>query len=172
MQRVLVIGSPGAGKSTLARRAAQRTGLPLVHLDAEYWRPNWVEPPASEWHARLAQLIADDRWVMDGNYGGSMDLRLARADTTVWLDYPTMLCLWRVLGRIVLHRGSSRPDMAPGCPEQLDLEFLRYIATFRRAKRPSIVRRLERFAGEVVRLSTPAEAERWLAQLGRVTSVV
>jgi adenylate kinase family enzyme len=165
VQRILVIGSPGAGKSTFARALAMRTGLPLIHLDAEYWRSGWVEPPAHEWLARLEALTASERWIMDGNYGGSLAMRLARADAAIWLDYPTGLCLWRVLCRTARYRGVSRPDMAPGCPEQVNLEFLRYIATFRRTKRPGIVRRLERFEGKVVRFATPAAAGRWLAEL-------
>lgn len=67
MQRVLVIGSPGSGKSTLATELAERTGLPLIHLDQEYWRAGWVEPPKAEWRQRVADLISRERWVMDGN---------------------------------------------------------------------------------------------------------
>ena len=81
MQRVLVIGAGGAGKSTFAARLSRKYGLPLIHLDALYWQPGWVEPGKAEWLERVAQVVAQDRWVMDGNYGGSLDLRLPRADT-------------------------------------------------------------------------------------------
>ena len=165
MHRVMVIGSPGAGKSTFARAVAEQLELPLIHLDAEYWRAGWVEPPAEEWRGRVAELVAGDRWVIDGNYGGSMDLRLSRADTVVWLDYPTRLSLTRALRRIWRYRGQTRPDMAEGCAESFNWEFMHYIVTFRRAKRPGIVRRLARFAAEVVQLRTPRDAERWLGAL-------
>src|SRR6478672_12302851 len=110
MQRALVIGSPGAGKSTFARALAARTGLPLIHLDREYHLPGWVEPPEADWRARIDQLIAGDRWIIDGNYGGSMDVRLNRADTVILLDYPSWLCLWRVVSRIATLHGRVRPD--------------------------------------------------------------
>ena len=166
MQRVMVIGSPGAGKSTFARALAERLGLPVIHLDAEYWRAGWVEPPADEWPGRVAELVESECWVIDGNYGSSMDLRLGRADTVVWLDYPTWVSLTRALKRIWHYRGRTRPDMAEGCDENFNWDFMHYIATFRRVKRPGIVRRLARFAGEVVQLRTPHDAERWLGALG------
>ena len=89
MQRVLVIGSPGAGKSILAAKLSAVTGLPLIHLDQQYWLPGWVEPDEAAWQVRLREIIAGDRWIIDGNYGGSMTLRLTRADTVIYLDYPS-----------------------------------------------------------------------------------
>ena len=166
MQRVLVIGSPGAGKSTFVRRLAASTGLPSIHLDAEYHLPGWVEPDETEWRARLKQLVAGERWIMDGNYGGSMDFRLAHADTAILLDYPSWLCLWRVVRRIATLRGTVRPDAAPGCPERLDWAFLAYVAAFRSAKTPALERRLAQFGGTVIRFRRPAEAQVFLDRLG------
>lgn len=165
MERVAIIGSPGAGKSTLARRLGARTGLPLVHLDAEYWQAGWVETDKAKWLTRVGELIAAPRWIIDGNYGGTMSVRLARSDTVVVLDYPTRLCLWRAFKRIVRLRGKVRPDMAEGCPERFDLEFIRYIATFRRQVRPTIEERLRTFGGAIVRLTTPTATDQWLAGL-------
>lgn len=162
MQRVLVIGSPGAGKSTFARALAVRTGLPLVHLDAEYHLPGWVERPDDEWHAKLEGILAREAWIIDGNYGGSMDRRLARADAAILLDYPTWLCLWRVIKRVTTLNGQVRPDAAPGCPERLDLEFLAYVANFRRVKTRALERRLKAFPGTVIRLAKPGDAQAFL----------
>src|SRR4051812_43420428 len=105
MQRVLVIGPGGAGKSTFAVELAQRTGLPLIHLDALYWRPGWVEPAKGEWASTVEGLVATERWLLDGNYGGTMTARLRRCDTVIFLDRSRWLCLWRVIRRRAQYRG-------------------------------------------------------------------
>lgn len=165
MQRVMIIGSPGAGKSTLARRLATVTGLPLRHLDAEYWLPGWTERAPRLWREKLAALVAEDRWIIDGNYGSSLAMRSARADTLVHLDYSTALCLWRALKRVIGTRGQVRADAAPGCPERFDAAFLAYIALFRARKRSQILRLMDQFDGTILRFSHPVEAERWLSRL-------
>lgn len=142
MQRVLVIGISGAGKTTLSRTLAERTGLPLIHLDKEFWRPGWTPTPRVEWRPKVAELTARERWVMDGNYDSSLDLRLLRADTLIWFDYPRLPCLWRAMKRVAASYGRVRPDLAPGCPERVDFEFLRYIWSFNRLQRPAIQRQL------------------------------
>lgn len=143
MQRVLVIGISGAGKSTFARKLAQRTGLPLIHLDREFWHPGWTITPRDEWRARVAELARREAWIMDGSYGASLDIRLPRADAVVWFDYPRLRCLRRVAWRIATTYGRVRPDLAPGCPEQIDWEFLRYVWDFNAKSRPQIVRALD-----------------------------
>lgn len=142
MKRVLIIGCAGAGKSTFASKLARLTNLPLIHLDREFWRAGWVQTPRSEWRAKIVELVAGETWIMDGNYDSSLDLRLPRADTVIWFDYPRHQCLRRVVKRIATTYGKARPDMAPGCPEQLDLEFLRWIWNFNRRERPALVHRL------------------------------
>ena len=94
-----------------------------------------------------------------------MDRRLTRADTAILLDYPTALCLWRVIKRVVTLNGQVRPDAAPGCPERLDWEFLHYVAAFRHAKTPALQRRLASFPGTVIRFAGPREAQAFLDRL-------
>lgn len=168
MRRVAVIGGSGAGKSWFSTALAAATGLPLVHLDAEYWRPGWVQSAPEDWRARHDALIAGDAWIIDGNFGGTLSARLARADTVFWFDLPTADCLAGVVRRRLVHWGRTRPDMAPGCPERLDRKFLTYVATFRRVHRPRIVAALEAAAAErgaefaVHRITRRAEARRHL----------
>lgn len=168
MKRIAIIGSGGAGKSTLARQIGEATGLPVVHLDREHWQPGWVSPAPDAWAARVDQLAAADSWVIDGNYGGTMDVRLERADTIVFMDLPRWLCVFRATKRALIFRDGIRPDMAPGCDEKLDWAFLKWIWDYPRTRRPGILVRLrrERAAGKrVVRLRSTRQVRgfiRWL----------
>ncbi len=89
MQRVLVIGCSGAGKSPLARQLHERTGLPLIHLDRLFWKPGWEQSDIGEFRDRCRALCDKDEWIMDGSYFSNLSLRLLRADTVFYLDYPT-----------------------------------------------------------------------------------
>ena len=142
MRRVLVIGSGGAGKSHFAVALAKRLNLPVIHLDAEFWRPGWVETPAAEWRERVAELLNGDEWIMDGNYGGTIPQRLAACDTVIFLDFPRVVCVWRITRRAFQYAGRSRPDMAPGCPERLSWKFVWWVWTYRARRRPEILQRL------------------------------
>jgi adenylate kinase family enzyme len=142
MRRIMIIGSGGAGKSTLARQLSERLSLPLVGLDACYWSAGWVPTPPAEWSARVDELSSTDAWVMDGNYGGTLDLRLERCDTVIFLDLPRVVCLWSAIARWIRHRGKSRPDMAEGCPEKIDWEFARWIWNYPSSRREGILAKL------------------------------
>lgn len=137
MQRILVMGPPGAGKSTFARKLAGITGLPLFHLDQEYWQPDWVPVGEEELQRRVRRILEGERWIIDGNYGDTMAPRLARADTLFILDLPRWKCLLGALRRRLAYRGGrTREDMAEGCPEKLDWEFVRYIWRFTKDVKP------------------------------------
>jgi adenylate kinase family enzyme len=137
-QRILVVGSGGAGKSTFSRALAARLGLPVIHLDRHYWRPGWQATPDDEWDRVVAELAARDRWIMDGNYGGSLAIRIPRCDAVVFFDFPRLPCLWGVVKRRLATGTRVRPDMGEGCPERLTFEFLRWILNYPRASRPRI----------------------------------
>lgn len=143
MQKIMVIGSCGAGKSTLSKQIATVKNIPVIHLDQLYWKPNWVESTKDEFAAKQRTALVTENWVVDGNYGGTMDIRLARADTIVWLDLPVSICFYRVLKRIVKNYGKTRSDMTNGCPERFNLEFLHYVLTFPFHARRRLVKKLE-----------------------------
>lgn len=143
MRRVLIVGSGGSGKSTLARQLGARLGVPVVHLDQHYFSPGWTEPSPDDWATTVNRLLAAEAWVMDGNYGGTMEHRIAAADTVVFLDRSRWLCLWRVLVRWLRYAGRTRPDMAPGCPDRIELAFVRYILAYPATRRPGVLARLE-----------------------------
>ena len=169
MKKILVIGSSGAGKSVFAARRAKRTGLPLIHLDAMYWRPGWVKTPKDEWTRTVDELLARDRWVMDGNYAGTLDRRLAACDTVVFLDLPRTVCLWNVVKRRIAFRDGGRPDMTPGCEERVTWELIRWIWGYPRKQRPRVIARLAalRPGQRAVVLRSTAEADDFLRSIPR-----
>lgn len=141
-ERILIIGSGGAGKSTFARQLGDRTGLPVIHLDSMYWRAGWIEPSRDEFAEQLGPVLAEPRWIIDGNYGSSAKQRAARAEVVILLDRSRWLCLSRVVRRRIRYRGRTRPDMAEDCPEHLTWEFLVYIWTYRNVSLVKMRRRL------------------------------
>lgn len=141
MQRVLVIGSPGAGKSTFARALAEQTGLPLYPLDLIWHLPDKTTVSTAEFDRKLAEILEKDRWIIDGNYSRTLQRRLAACDTVFLLDYPVPLCLAGALSRV----GHQRPDL-PWLEESPDPEFLEYIRTFPEEKLP-LVRHLAEDSG-------------------------
>ena len=168
VQRVLVIGPCGSGKSTLARDLAPRLGLPLVHMDQLGWQAGWVETEKAELAARLDAVLAQDKWLIEGNYGSLLAPRLARADTVIYLDFPIRLCLWRLAKRIITHRGRSRPDMPEGCPERFDAGFFWYVMNWNSGPRVRTEAKLEGYTGTLVRLTSPAKLAAWLREHGLV----
>lgn len=167
MKRVAIIGSGGAGKSVFARELARITGLPVIHLDVLFWRPGWEPTPPDEWRVREAEIIAGDRWILDGNYSSTQEARLARADTVFFLDLPRLVCLWGALRRHWRHRASGRPDMAPGLHEHIDPTFLWWIWTYPDKKRPAVLARLAKLPAEtaVFRIRSRRGAREALAAL-------
>ena len=114
-RRVVVTGMSGAGKSTFAKQLSAKTGLPVIHLDMHFWKPGWVEPSDTEWRDVQSTLLASEEWIADGNYHETLDLRLERADTVVYLDTPWWLCAARAFVRGLRRpEGTQLPD---GCED-------------------------------------------------------
>lgn len=161
MQKVLVIGCPGSGKSTFARRLQALTGLPLIYLDQLNWNADktWVSPETLD--ARIEAALAGDQWIIDGNYARTLEVRLQACDTVFFLDYPLELCLKSVAQRI----GTVRPDM-PWVEEELDPEFVDFIRAFPETTRPKILTLLERYQDRAIHIfHSRAEADAFLARL-------
>lgn len=129
-QRIMIIGCGGSGKSTLARQIGKISGLPVVHLDQLFWRKGWVHVSQEEFDHLLSKALEGDRWIVDGNFDRTMQMRLQRCDTVIYLDRSRWVCLYRVCKRVLQNLGKTRPDMGEGCPEKVDLEFLTWIWNF------------------------------------------
>jgi adenylate kinase family enzyme len=140
MQRVLVMGSSGSGKSTFARRLSDMTGIPFVSLDALFWKPGWIKSDTAEFRGRLTEVALQPRWIMDGNFPSHLvELRRDACDTVIWFDLPRWNCMFGIMKRIAGSYGQVRPEMAEGCPEKIDFEFFRYVWTYRRQQRPKLL---------------------------------
>lgn len=138
--RILVVGCSGGGKSTLSQKIAKRFGFAYVSLDRDVrWLPGWAERDETERKRIIAEKVAQDRWIMDGTNTTTFDLRLPRSDVVIWVRMPRLLCLWGAVSRWFKWIGRTRPDMAPGCPEKIEWEFLRFIWTFEQVYSPRIV---------------------------------
>ncbi|GHF57261.1 topology modulation protein [Amycolatopsis bartoniae] len=159
------MGCSGAGKSTLARRLGVLLDIPVTHLDRLFWRPGWVAARDDEFRAAQETAVSAPAWVIDGNYRRSMDLRLPTADLVVFLDFPRWRCFTRVVSRIVRELGQDR--QAEGCPERLDLEFLRWVWRWHRDHRPLTLEAIRRHGAPArqILLSSPREVEWFLTSL-------
>jgi adenylate kinase family enzyme len=169
VNRIAVIGPGGSGKSTLSIKLAKVTGLPLIHLDQLYWKPGWVATPDDEWMALIQERVQEPAWIMDGNYGGTMRVRLEAADTVIFLDFGRFLCIWRLIRRRIRWAGRSRPSVPAGCREELSLEFLHWVWTYPSIRRPRILTLLEDLDPNtrVVTLSAPKEIAAFMATFER-----
>ncbi len=172
-ERIAVIGPSGSGKSTLARQLGERLALPVIHLDAHYWSAGWVETDRALWRPTVATLARRRQWIIDGNYSSTMDLRLPRAESIVYLDFPRWLCLLRVGRRWLTYHGRSRPDLPPGCPEKVDMAFLRWIWNYPQRSRPNTLALLRSLQQEkqIIRLQSPGAVRLFLTLLSPVQGV-
>jgi adenylate kinase family enzyme len=167
MKKIIVIGSSGAGKSTFARRLGEATGLEVIHLDRLYWKPNWTETPKDEWRKTVERIVRGDSWIIDGNFGGTLEPRFEACDTVIFLEMPPAVCVYRILKRVVFYRPGRRPDMADGCHEKFDWEFLKWVWNFPKRSQPKIEAQIDRFQDTktIIRLRSKGEVENFLANI-------
>ena len=141
MKKVIVIGCPGSGKSTFARALHNKTGIPLYHLDMMYWNADKTTVEKSVFLERLSVVLAKDEWIIDGNYGSTMELRMAACDTVIFLDYPLDVCLDGIKER----RGKPRSDM-PWIETEEDAEFIEFIKKYNEQQKPKVLGLLEKYS--------------------------
>lgn len=147
MKRVIVIGCPGSGKSTFAKALHQATGLPLFHLDMLYWNADRTTVERTVFHERLSEVLRQEEWILDGNYASTMEQRMRRCDTVVFLDYPLEVCLDGVRAR----RGCARTDMPwTEAENEEDAEFIGFIERYSSESRPAVMKLLEQYSGKTV----------------------
>ncbi|MBQ9131180.1 MAG: adenylate kinase [Clostridia bacterium] len=161
MKKVMIIGCPGSGKSTFARALRDITGLPLFYLDMLYWNADRTTVSKEEFRRRLGEVIAKECWIIDGNYGSTLEMRMEACDTVFFLDYPPEVCLEGVRQR----RGKPREDM-PWIEVGEDAEFLQFIRDYKEVSRPKVLALLEKYADKTVFVfSSREDAAEYLARL-------
>ena len=158
MKKVIIIGCPGSGKSTFARALQEKTGLPLYYLDMMYWNADRTTVEKSTFRARLAEVLSRDAWIIDGNYGSTMEMRMRECDTVFFLDYATELCLDGIRKRV----GKARPDM-PWIEHGEDAEFLDFVKKYESERRPAVLELLEKYRGKnIIIFKSREESEIYL----------
>ena len=140
MQRIIVIGCPGSGKSTVSRALHNKTGIPLYHLDMMYWNADKTTAEKSVFLERLSTVLEKDEWIIDGNYGSTMELRMVACDTVIFLDYPLDVCLDGIRER----RGKPRSDM-PWIETEEDSEFIEFIKNYNEQQKPIVIELLGKY---------------------------
>ncbi len=162
MQKVMIIGCPGGGKSTFARALHKSTGLPLFHLDMLHWNPDRTTVPRPVFLDRQRAVLEQPAWIIDGNYGSTIEWRLQHCDTVFFLDYPLDICLEGVSAR----KGKPRTDMPWVEPQEDDEAFLGFIRSFETESRPVILDLLRAYAErEIIVFHSRREADMFLESL-------
>jgi adenylate kinase family enzyme len=142
VKKITIIGSGGSGKSTFARKLGELLHIEVIHLDALFWKPGWVGVSKQEQRLVQNDLVKREKWIIDGNYGSTIDIRLNGADTIIFLDIPRIICIYRIIKRRLQYRNKIRPDMAEGCEERISLEFLKWVWSYLKMNKPSILKKI------------------------------
>ena len=164
MKRVIVIGCPGSGKSTFSKRLHEHTGIPLFHLDLLYWNPDKTTVTKNVFLERLSSVIKKDRWIIDGNYASTIEMRMKACDTVIFLDYPLNVCLSGIEER----RGKPRDDMPWVEPDEDDLEFIEFIKNYNTENRPKVMALLKKYNRKnLFVFKSRGEADAFLEEIGK-----
>ena len=162
MKKIIIIGCPGSGKSTLARALHDKTGIPLHHLDMMFWNADRTTVEKSVFLERLSAAMEQDEWIIDGNYGSTIERRLAACDTVFFLDYPAQVCLEGIRAR----RGKPRSDMPWIETDEEDTEFIEFIKNYNSESRPQVMELLEKYSHKNVFIfRSRAEKDAFLNQM-------
>ncbi len=161
MKKIIVIGCPGSGKSTLSKKLHNKTGIPLYHLDLLNWNEDRTTVEQSVFLERLSNVLQKDEWIIDGNYGDTMELRMQKCDTIIFLDYPVDICLEGISKR----RGKIRSDL-PWIETEQEEDFIEFIKNYNLQNRPNVIMLLEKYSiKNIITIKTRDEAKEYLSNL-------
>ena len=162
MEKVIIIGCPGSGKSTFGRKLKQITGLPLYHLDMMFWNDDKTTVSREVFIKRLQEVMSTSKWIIDGNYGSTMEMRIKDCDTVFFLDYSTEVCI----EGIDLRKGQARSDMPWVENDNTDEDFIDFINRYNSESRPKVLDLLKKYSSKnIIIFQTRAESEQYLSLL-------
>ena len=162
MQKIIVIGCPGSGKSTFSKSLHKIIGIPLFHLDMMFWNSDKTTVEQSVFYERLSKTIQNDKWIIDGNYSSTMELRMQACDTIIFLDYSLDVCLNGIQER----KGKARSDMPWIESDEYDEAFIEFIKNYNSQCRPQVMELLDKyFYKNVFIFTTRAEADAFLMKV-------
>lgn len=169
--KICVMGHSGSGKSTLTKKISEVYQLPELHLDRVQFLPNWQVRPVAEGAAIVERFLqSEEEWVIDGNYSQYLqEERVRQADQIIFLLFPRIVCLKRVLQRYFRYRGQVRPDMAAGCDEKIDAEFFWWVLYKMGSKKKRQARQaiIARYPEKVTIIKNQRQLDRFVQSLGR-----
>ncbi len=164
MRKMIVVGCPGSGKSTFAKALHEVMGIPLIHLDLLFWNGDGTTVDKPVFYERLTEALRGDRWIIDGNYASTMELRMEACDTVIFLDYPLEICLQGIKDR----RGKPRSDLPWIEPAEDDEEFLEFVRNYSTQNRPQVLSLIDKYSHKnILTFTSRAQARAFLAQLQR-----
>jgi adenylate kinase family enzyme len=164
LNRIAIVGCGGSGKSTVARQLGKLRDIPVTHLDALYYDGDWTPLPMDDFAAAQAELVAEPRWIIEGNYASTLHIRVAAADMVVFLDLPARTCLRGILQRRLRYRGGQHADH--GVYDRITWDFVRYIIGYRRSMAPRVRALVTEHGPDaaLVTLKSRRQVRRFLAQ--------
>lgn len=165
MEKVIIIGCPGSGKSTFGRKLKRVMGLPLYHLDMMFWNEDRTTVSKEVFIRRLQDAMSNSKWIIDGNYGSTMEMRIKECDTVFFLDYPTEICMDGIRER----KGKPRSDMPWVENDNADEEFISFINSYNSESRPRVIKLLEKYSSKnIIVFRSRVESEEYISSLNSI----
>ncbi len=169
MKKIIIIGPGGAGKTVFSRQLAELLHREVIHLDKHYWQPNWQRPEKGVWTHKVKQFLAGEEWIIDGNYKSTLDLRMAAADTVIFLNLPKWFCISRILWRRIQYHKKTRADLGGNNTEKISWRFLHWVANYPTSE---VLTKLQscQNSKRIIVLRSPSQIKRFLAEIAHAES--